>query len=84
MRTTVRLSQELLTEAKSFAAQSQITLTALIEDSLRATLTRRQGPRQRDAVSLPTYGGSGLQPGVDLSDSAGLLSLMEAADGNEK
>jgi len=31
-------------------------------------------------VSLPTFSGNGLQPGVDLDDTAGLLDLMGSGD----
>jgi hypothetical protein len=31
-------------------------------------------------VSLPVFKGKGLQPGVDLDDSASLLDLMQADD----
>jgi hypothetical protein len=34
------------------------------------------GPR----VSLPTFAGRGLQPGVDLDDTASLFDLMERGD----
>lgn len=33
-------------------------------------------------VQLPTFGGQGLLPGVDLDDSASLLELMESGDAN--
>jgi hypothetical protein len=78
MRTTVRLDPHLLAEAKKAAADSGRTLTAVIEDALRESLNRRSaGPRRRK-VKIPTFGGRGLQPGVDLDDSAGLLALMES------
>jgi hypothetical protein len=32
---------------------------------------------QRQPVELPTFDGGGLQPGIDLDDSAALLGLME-------
>jgi hypothetical protein len=31
-------------------------------------------------VPLPTFGGQGLQPGVDLDDTATLLDLMDRGD----
>jgi hypothetical protein len=34
--------------------------------------------RSRVAKPLPSFAGQGLQPGVDLDDSAKLLDLMEA------
>lgn len=77
MRTTIRLDDDLLARAKAHAAQTGRTLTALIEDALRAALARGTAAPRGRTVSLPTHGSGGVQPGVDLDDSAGLLELME-------
>ncbi len=80
MRTTVRLHEPLLAEAKKYAAETGKTLTAVIEDALRETLARRkQSPKGR-RVRLPTFRGGKLQPGVDLDDNSALLDLMEGRD----
>ena len=78
MRTTVRLDEALFADAKALAARTGRTLTAVIEDALRETLARSRRTRRRQGVELPTFAGSGLQPGVDLDDSAALLDLMES------
>ena len=77
MRTTVRLDPHLLAEAKKAAASSGRTLTAVIEDALRESLSRR-GTAARRQVKVPTFRGKGLNPGVDLDDTRGLLDLMES------
>jgi len=78
MRTTINLDDALLGAAKSHAAATGRTLTAVISDALRRELSpRRDGPSTRPALPLSTMRGSGLQPGVDLDDSAALLDLME-------
>lgn len=77
MRTTIRLDDELLTEAKQVAAETNCTLTAVIEDALRQHLSQQRKLVEREPVKLTTVGGEGLQPGVDLDDSASLLELME-------
>jgi hypothetical protein len=81
MRTTIRIDQQLLTEAKKVAAERGTTLTAIIEDSLRETFARRVAPRRRAKFRFPTFRGGGLQPGVDLDDSAALLDRMEGRNG---
>ena len=43
-------------------------------------LARRAEGGAAEAPRLPTFTGRGLQPGVDLDDSAALLELMEGAD----
>lgn len=40
----------------------------------------RSRPEQGRPVPLPSYRGDGLQPGVNLDDSAGLLRLMDEDD----
>lgn len=77
MRTTIRLDDDLLAEIKQIAARTDKTLTSVIEDALREMLARQQKTEARAPVRLTTVRGSGLQPGVDLDDSAALLSLME-------
>ena len=79
MRTTVRLDDRVLAEAKKYAAETGRTLTSVLEDALRETLTRRsaraKGVRR---VRLRTVEGDGVRPGVDLDDTAALLALMES------
>ena len=72
-RTTLRLDPELLRAAKVRAAQEGITLTALVERSLRENMrTRSRRPR----VKLPTAGHGGLAPGIDLDDRTTLLRFL--------
>jgi hypothetical protein len=76
MRTTVRLDEALLSEAKQLAARSGRTLTSIVEEALRRLLAERT-PEPRAPVKLTTFKGNGLRPGVDLDDSASVLDLME-------
>ena len=80
MRTTIRIDDRLLAEAKSRAARSGKTLTAVVEDALRAAFARREGREAARAPALPTLGGGRLVLGVDLDDSAALLDVMEGPD----
>ena len=83
MRTTIRINERLLKEAKQMAARSGKTLTSIIEDALRESLSRQQRSGQREPIHLPTYRGKGLQPGVDLDDSAALLDIMESSNDSD-
>jgi len=78
VRTTVRLDPHLLAEAKRVAAANGRTLTAVIEDALRESLTRRSRRRTRTSLKLPTFAGQGIHAGVDLDNSTALLDLMES------
>lgn len=79
MRTTVRLPDELLKEAKELAIMRETTLTKVIEDALREALLRRKQGRQESLTSLTTFGEGGLKEGVDLDDSGALRELLEEA-----
>ena len=72
----MELDEDTLRQAKQVAAANGTTLARLIEDAVRAVLNRRDdpaGPR----VELPVFHGRGLLPGVDLTDSAGLIDVMD-------
>jgi len=78
MRTTVRLDDVLLAEAKKCAADRNTSLTAVIEDALREVLSRKSPVAPvKGKFSLPTFKGRGLKPGVDLDNTAALLDVME-------
>jgi hypothetical protein len=77
MRTTIHIPDDLLAEVKKLSAESQTTVTALVEDALRERLSRRRQRSRAKIFRLTTYGKGGLQPGVDLDDNAALLDLME-------
>ena len=81
MRTTIRFDEQLLVQAKELAAERGTTLTALLEDALRETLARRKPSHRRSKVRLTTFGAGGVQPHVDLDDTASLLDRMEGLDG---
>jgi Ribbon-helix-helix protein, copG family len=76
MRTTIRLDDDLLRRAKRAAAERGTTLTALIEDALRRALAPGS-VSGRTREPLPVFRGDGLQPGVDLDDTAALLDVMD-------
>lgn len=77
MRTTVRLDDALLAEAKQVAARTGRTLNAVIEDALRQALAQSHRPASRTPAELTTFRGEGLQPGIDLDNSTALLDAME-------
>ncbi|MEI9812321.1 MAG: DUF2191 domain-containing protein [Acidobacteriota bacterium] len=77
-RTTVRLDEALLAQAKREAAKRGSTLTDLIDEGLRLVLASSKPGQENRTIKLPVCrAGGGLLPGVDLNDSAALLDLME-------
>jgi hypothetical protein len=74
--TTIRLDENLLSEAKRRAARRGTTITTIIEEALRESFSRRDEPRERPTVKLPTWGHGGVHPGVDLDSNAALLDLI--------
>ncbi|MCY3856227.1 MAG: type II toxin-antitoxin system VapB family antitoxin [Rhodospirillales bacterium] len=77
MRTTLDINDELLRAAKAHAATRRTTLTATVEQALRAFLA---GPAHApsDPPLIPVFCGRGVQTGVDLTDNAALEDMMDA------
>ena len=80
MRTTLSLDDNLLKRAKELAARTNQTLTSIVETALSSLLNGRPESVTESKIKLHTFKGRGLQPGVDLDDSASLLDLMEKDD----
>lgn len=76
MKTTIRLDPHLLAQAKKVAAAKGCTLTSVIEDALRESLSRPANLSSSKG-QLPKFRGQGLHPGVRLDDSVALLESME-------
>ena len=73
----MNLDEDLLVAARQLAASTRRSLGDVLDDALRVFLAARGPERARERVSLPTYGGGGLQPGVDLEDKDGLAELLD-------
>jgi hypothetical protein len=78
MRTTVRLDDGLLEQAKAEARQKGKTLTSLIEDGLRLVLANGGAPVRRRKIVLPvSRKRGGVLRGINLDNNASLLDVME-------
>ena len=85
-RTTIRLDEHLLVQTKEYAARHRRTVTAVIEDALRALLARssaapavESGARKTRRPRLPVSEETGAPlPGVNLDCYGELLDVMEA------
>jgi hypothetical protein len=76
MRTTLDINDALLLQAKSRAARSRQTLTALVEAALRRHLEADRA-RPAKVPEIPIFHGGGEMPGVDLTNSRALLDILE-------
>ena len=76
MRTTIRLDDALLRDAKSYAAAAGMTLTALIEESLRSRMAQT-GSEPRRRIRLLTSGDGGMHAGVDLDDASMVVDARQ-------
>ena len=78
MRTTIRMRDRLLREAKKRASERGISLTAFIEEAVEQKIYA-YGDRTRPEQEyvLPTFRGEGVYPHVDLDESASLLDALE-------
>lgn len=79
MRTTITLQDSLLDAAKKRAMERHSSLSAVVEDALRASLYQQEiAPSVSAREPWPVYGTGGLHPGVDLRDNSGVLDRMES------
>ncbi len=75
MRTTIRLADDFYRLVQERAHAEGKTFTAFLEDALHRRLAE---PDAEPAVfQVEPFNGSGVQPGVDLDDSADLLDRMD-------
>ena len=78
MRTTIRIKDDLLKQAKKQAADEGRTLTSLVEDGLALILSKPKNSRQK-RVDLPVSKATGgILPGIDLNRSSDLEEVMSA------
>jgi|AntDryMetagUQ889_1029465.scaffolds.fasta_scaffold24463_1 hypothetical protein len=85
MRITLNIDDDLLRDAEASAVRTDRTLTAVVEDALRASLARMRPSGIVRPVDLPTFRGEGgLMPGLDLDDNAGLRALLDEGAPLEK
>jgi non-ribosomal peptide synthetase component F len=80
VRTTVRLDEALLSEAKAYAARHGRTLTSVLEDALRELIHRQEATTDRPRVVLDVFHGTGLLPGVEIERGARVHDLLDAED----
>ena len=78
MRTTVRIKDDLLKQAKKRATEEGRTLTSLIEDGLTLVLSQPKASRHERVVLPVSKASGGVLPGVDLNRSADLEEIMSA------
>lgn len=83
-RTTVRLPEDLMRQVKKAAAETDRSLTAVIEDALREHLSRRKQATPTRPFTLPADGEGGLQPGVGIDDGRELRDLLEVDRGLDR
>jgi hypothetical protein len=79
VKTTLNLDERLLARAKALALREGTTLTALLEDALRARLAPRPKSATPIELKLPTVKGSAL-PNIDIADREALFDLLDNKD----
>lgn len=75
MRTTIDIDKHLLIYAKQKAAERHVSLKSILEDSLRDFFSRQA--TEKSVISLESFAGTGLKPGVDLCNNRSLTDIMD-------
>ena len=76
VRTTVSISDELLTAAKRRARERGQTLGELVSGALQRELSDARPPGEGPPVPV-FHGGTGPRPGIDLSSNRALLEALD-------
>ena len=72
------MNDELFSMAKRRAAETGTSFTAIVEAGVRSILMPSGvSPDTRPLPILPTFKGSGLQPGADIEDGKALRDIMD-------
>jgi hypothetical protein len=87
-RTTVRIDETLLNEAKAYAAHNGRSLNSVMEDALRQLLNRSTDVAERPPIELPLSGDpegpkliwADLKEMLDLDDVERMLGGQQHAD----
>jgi len=78
MRTTITIEDGLLAEAKLKTRERKTSLKSVLNEALQLGLLQLDPNSEAESFKpLLSYGSGGIQPGVDLTQSAELLRVME-------
>jgi len=75
MKTTINIDDTIMRDLKGLAARERVTMTELIESSLRSFLYRKEHSTEK-RKELPSFHGG--KPTADISDRDVLYDLMES------
>jgi len=85
MKTTLLLNDEVHRQAKLASARLGIPLTRFIEEAIRLRISADAARRTEPVAKLPVDNAKGgLQPGIDLDDTAELLNILDQATERSK
>ena len=76
MKTTLNLNDQVLHRSKQYASRHGMTLTAFVEDALRAKLAEPPGQEKPFKLVLKTVQGTS-PPNVDVSDRDALYDVID-------
>ena len=84
MKITLLLDEEVHRQAKQASARLGIPLTRFIEEAIRLRISTEAARRAEPVRKLPVCKSKGgLQPGVDLDNTAELLNILDQAHAME-
>jgi hypothetical protein len=77
MKTTIEINDALFQRAKQLAVERNVSLKTVVESALRGYLDEAtQGPRPPFKLRKHTFGGRGLQGGLDENDWATIRAMI--------
>ncbi len=80
MKTTIQLSDAVLSQVRTLARRERTTIRALVEEALRRLLKDRRGGGAYEFAET-SVGGQGLQPGIREADWGAIREMIYEGQG---
>lgn len=77
MRTTINIREQALSLCRKKVAATGKSLGEVVSAAILESFSKKAQGGKRRRYDLPVSGSGGLQPGVDLDDSAALEEIMD-------
>jgi plasmid stability protein len=78
MRTTLNIDDDLMRAVKVRAAQTDRTITELVEEALRHSLAATEKPAAKEfRFPVSTFSGKGINPEVDINSRGSLYDFFD-------
>jgi len=77
MRSVVHVDSDVLDRARQLADERGVGVEVVVEQAISELVLREHRTAETAPVDLPTFGGRGVRPGIDLDRNSSVLDVMD-------